>query len=310
MIVGSLVLILAAAGLLVGGLILGNDWMLGGSIVGSLLAAVLLYLGAKQSASAREEARLREQDDEWDDEPEPREGFFDDQPDYPARPVGDARFGEAVPRGAEAVPRHHAEPIERAPTERVPVQRQFGTAEHPTVPEPAHAARGDEPYPQPPADRAARDEAAPDQTAAPEQVGPSTMEATPAPEGPGIADLPTPPMGADIPTPPLGAAVPGAAVPDDPEAWIGGGLDEDDPKDEPPIQRRAARVAAQVARMDTDVFVIDGRPRYHVAGCVHLLGREHEPIPVDEAVELGFSPCSLCEPDTMITGGLASKTRR
>jgi hypothetical protein len=46
--------------------------------------------------------------------------------------------------------------------------------------------------------------------------------------------------------------------------------------------------------------VIDGRPRYHLPGCVHLLGREHESLPVGEAVELGFSPCGLCEPDSTL----------
>jgi hypothetical protein len=33
---------------------------------------------------------------------------------------------------------------------------------------------------------------------------------------------------------------------------------------------------------------------------VHLLGRPHEPLPVSEAVELGFSPCGLCEPDSVL----------
>ncbi|MGH3714009.1 MAG: hypothetical protein ACRDT4_11200, partial [Micromonosporaceae bacterium] len=94
-----------------------------------------------------------------------------------------------------------------------------------------------------------------------------------------------------------------------PDEWVGGGFDEDDPKDEPPVQRRTARVAALVARMGNDVFVIDGRPRYHLAGCVHLLGREHEGLPVDEAVEFGFTPCSLCEPDTMLTAGATAKRR-
>ena len=53
--------------------------------------------------------------------------------------------------------------------------------------------------------------------------------------------------------------------------------------------------------MSADVLVVDGRPRYHLAGCVHLLGRgESEPLPVAEAVELGFTPCSLCEPDSAL----------
>jgi hypothetical protein len=42
--------------------------------------------------------------------------------------------------------------------------------------------------------------------------------------------------------------------------------------------------------------VVDGRPRYHLADCPHLVGRLTEPLPVAEAVELGFSPCGLCRP--------------
>lgn len=78
-------------------------------------------------------------------------------------------------------------------------------------------------------------------------------------------------------------------------------LDEDvDPPDEPPPQQVSAADAARVGRMLTEVLVVDGRPRYHLPGCVHLLGRESEPLPVGEAIELGFTPCSLCEPDSAL----------
>jgi hypothetical protein len=81
-------------------------------------------------------------------------------------------------------------------------------------------------------------------------------------------------------------------------------VDEDeDPPDEPAVQRVAPSDAARVARMSNEVLVIDGRPRYHIAGCVHLLGRPHEPLPVNEAVELGFSPCGLCEPASELLAG-------
>jgi hypothetical protein len=80
-----------------------------------------------------------------------------------------------------------------------------------------------------------------------------------------------------------------------------GGLDDDgDPPDEPAAQYVPAADAARVARMSAPVLVIDGRPRYHLPGCVHLLGREGEPIPVGEAVDLGFTPCGLCEPDSAL----------
>ncbi len=77
-------------------------------------------------------------------------------------------------------------------------------------------------------------------------------------------------------------------------------LDSEDPLDEPAAQIVAPADAARVARMSAQVLVIDGRPRYHQAGCVHLLGRESEALPVNEAVELGFTPCSLCEPDSAL----------
>ena len=105
-------------------------------------------------------------------------------------------------------------------------------------------------------------------------------------------------------------AVVGASVPsqvlhgDEPEVYADGYsdgyADDEDPPDEPVAQRVTASDAARVARMSTDVLVIDGRPRYHVAGCVHLLGRPFEPLPVGEAVDLGFTPCGLCEPDSAL----------
>jgi hypothetical protein len=71
---------------------------------------------------------------------------------------------------------------------------------------------------------------------------------------------------------------------------------DDDPPDEPAPQAVSAADAAKVARMSTEVLVIDGRPRYHLPGCLVLLGRESQPLPVSEAVALDFTPCSLCEP--------------
>lgn len=73
-----------------------------------------------------------------------------------------------------------------------------------------------------------------------------------------------------------------------------------DPPDEPAPQQVSAADAARVAQMSVEVLVVDGRPRYHLAGCVHLLGREYEPLPVGEAIELGFTPCGLCEPDSAL----------
>ncbi|MDZ5442763.1 hypothetical protein U2F26_08450 [Micromonospora sp. 4G57] len=67
--------------------------------------------------------------------------------------------------------------------------------------------------------------------------------------------------------------------------------------DEPPVQQVSPDEAARVARLDAEVRVVDGRPRYHLADCPHLVGRDDEPLPVSEALELGFTPCAYCTPD-------------
>ena len=79
-----------------------------------------------------------------------------------------------------------------------------------------------------------------------------------------------------------------------------GDYDDEDPADEPPIQRVSPADARRVAQIDADVVVVDGRPRYHLPQCSHLVGKQHEPLPVNEAVELGFTPCAWCEPDSAL----------
>jgi hypothetical protein len=48
-----------------------------------------------------------------------------------------------------------------------------------------------------------------------------------------------------------------------------------------------------------EVWVIDGRPRFHLASCAIIQGQDAEPIPFDQATEDGFMPCSLCEPNAV-----------
>lgn len=48
------------------------------------------------------------------------------------------------------------------------------------------------------------------------------------------------------------------------------------------------------AETGSEVWVIDGRPHYHSAGCQALLAGEPEAIPYGQAVEDGFTPCPLC----------------
>ncbi|WP_433310887.1 hypothetical protein ACQP0U_23665 [Micromonospora sp. CA-269861] len=70
--------------------------------------------------------------------------------------------------------------------------------------------------------------------------------------------------------------------------------------DEPAAQQITAAEAARVARLLDDVEVVDGRPRYHLDGCPHLVGWQPETLPVAEAVELGFTPCAHCAPATAL----------
>jgi hypothetical protein len=71
---------------------------------------------------------------------------------------------------------------------------------------------------------------------------------------------------------------------------------DEDPPDEPAIERASLGELARVAARDDEVVVVDGRPRYHLVGCAHLAGREFEGLPVSEAAELGFTPCARCAP--------------
>jgi hypothetical protein len=48
-----------------------------------------------------------------------------------------------------------------------------------------------------------------------------------------------------------------------------------------------------------EVWVIDGRPRYHLADCAIIQGQDAEPIPFEQATEDGFMACSLCEPNVL-----------
>lgn len=123
---------------------------------------------------------------------------------------------------------------------------------------------------------------------------------TGAPAGPGIPAQHTPGReGSDggwrQPATSLSAD---AGEPDDASAEPDQAMD--DPPDEPPALRVSAADAALVARLDAPVMVVDGRPRYHLADCPHLTGRDAEPLPVAEAVALGFTPCARCAPDPFL----------
>lgn len=63
-------------------------------------------------------------------------------------------------------------------------------------------------------------------------------------------------------------------------------------------QRREAWFAEGTA--EGEVWVVDGQPDYHVAGCRVLVGEKAEPVPFAQATEDGFTPCAVCEPDSTV----------
>jgi hypothetical protein len=59
----------------------------------------------------------------------------------------------------------------------------------------------------------------------------------------------------------------------------------------------AATVPPLRAHGSAEVWVVDGRPRYHAPRCSAVAAREVIAIPLRQAVEDGFTPCAWCDPD-------------
>jgi hypothetical protein len=313
MIVASLLLILVAVTLLVLGLTGGSSSLLIGSIVASLLAAVALVIGSRQGAGARRAAAepapdLAGPDQVFQDEPvfEDERAFAESRtaaPEFAAastspdsgqvdpavarsgRSATDDSASAAATFAAESV--SSAAPGDATPTDEPELDVDLGDdaddrapwqtrdQQFATQPVDADAARG------------AR-EAAPDYDRASSAINAARSE---NPDEHAWRRDPGPaPAGRD-------------AAPADEFAEP----DADDPDDEPLPQAVRPTDAVRVARMDAEVLVVDGRPRYHVADCAHLVGRLTEPIPVNEAVELGFSPCGLCRPVDRLVAAAARR---
>ncbi|GAB3858880.1 hypothetical protein ACFPIJ_19825 [Dactylosporangium cerinum] len=253
MIVGSLLLIVVAVGLLVVGLLQGADALLVASIGASLLAAVALIVGGRQAAAARSAraGRIGRQvpsDERYD----PFESRLD---------------------GDGGVARETRQPVGAGARSTAGGGTTYGRGGATRL---GGSARSDANLP--PVDETAMMPPVRDQ--------PGDERATPQqPEVPPFEEYPSAAAG----------------------EWSvdGDDYDDEDPEDEPPIQPSSAADIARVSTMTDEVLVIDGRPRYHVRGCVHLLGRESEPLPIGEAVELGFTPCSVCEPNDAVLAGRA-----
>ncbi|GGO15956.1 hypothetical protein GCM10011576_28400 [Micromonospora parathelypteridis] len=264
MIVASLLLILVAVVLLVLGLAGGSSFMLIISIAASLLAAVALVVGARQAATNRATAG----------------------PGRTGRRHPDAsRTASQAPPGVAYGP-PLVEP--EVPVQHVPTTVGTGGTgwRQPPVSPVDHAARVDDaPVFDPGVDESPPFDPRVDDAPL---LDPRVDDAPPFDQG---APFVTP--ADDVSAPVSPASSPAASTDDAPDRG-------DPPTDEPEEQLVTPAEAARVARLPDAVHVVDGRPRYHLADCPHLVGRVTESLPVAEAAELGFTPCAHCAPATAL----------
>jgi hypothetical protein len=251
---GSLLLIFAAIALAVLGVVEASNALLVGSIVASLLSAVALVVGARQSAGV----------------------LLTDETLRPATltPATDPAAAEPVTVGVAAGGAPVGQPLPGTGATRAPRAPLATGSDFPVATETPGAVD----------DLDAQDSAV---GQVPAQAGPADVDdPDAAPYVPVITSLGGPDEDGDEP---------GAHV-----AYA----EDDDPPDEPLVEPSTRAARARVAQLTAEVHVLDGRPRYHLAGCVFLMARdEREPLPVSEAEELGFTPCNACAPVCHLLAG-------
>jgi hypothetical protein len=261
----SLLLILVAVALLVAGVVGSTNALIVGSIVVTVFAAIVLVAGVREAVPL-----------EPDTDPDlaggsPRLAPPPGAPTGPDRPGGPSRRPAGHTYAERATPAHDGATLVADPAGRADIPTQAGDP----------GRRG---YRSADAD-----------TDLYGTGGPYEREAFEEPIEGELVDVEPvdvePVDGEPIDAEPYDEATDGGSA---------GDLDDEDPPDEPAPQVVPASVAAAVAGLDTEVMVVDGRPRYHLDTCDHLRGRESEAIAVSEAVELGFTPCGLCRPDTAL----------
>jgi hypothetical protein len=269
-IIVSLLLIFAAVGTLVFGVADRSAALLIVSIVATLMAVIVLIVSARRTAAARLAAGA-----------DAREGDGSER-------AGTERSGARRSRPVRAEPVRAGRTRSTLSAEGASVHSgAVGTIIEGSVVEQA-------PDPVPASGTTTRD-----------------REATRDPQTGGSRQAPIPTQArptVDLNAPPV-PDVPDVLAADDEgevEGYVEGEFTEDDPIGEPPPQLVSPADAKLVARLDAEVLVVDGRPRYHRANCGFLRGRETEPLPVRQAIELGFTPCSRCEPDSALIAGARS----
>jgi hypothetical protein len=168
------------------------------------------------------------------------------------------------------------------------------------------------------AGRAQPEQAQPEQ-AQPEQAQPEQVEperpAEPEPESRAV-DLPAatqPAATRPAATRPAAtrpaATRPAANQPATAESAAAGALDSRPADAEPAEEDIPVGAALRAAQLDDEVLVVDGRPRYHLAGCAFLTGRPTVPLALSTARRTGFTPCGLCRPDATLLARAGSRRR-
>ena len=258
MIVGSVLLILVAVGLLVGGVVDGSNPLIVGSMAATVIAAIVLVVGVRQSADA-------------DDE--------------------DAPAGDNTP--TQVFPSPFRETVDTGRRSRWDRFRRGGV--------PDATLSGAEPS-------APVSSESPNRGAIPAQsparggsFSPDDGDVRPGGASTHSGSESTTDTGSDA----AGLAAAGrdgmaSATSFDAQDDYDDEFDDEVPPDEPDAESVSLDDAARVAALSREVLVIDGRPRYHLPHCVHLMGRDSEPLPIGEAIELGFTPCALCQPDSKL----------
>jgi hypothetical protein len=97
------------------------------------------------------------------------------------------------------------------------------------------------------------------------------------------------------PKEPATADEPAAAVETPPTRPVAHGASAGRP--DPGVEEVEVTDLLIVVDLKDEVLVVDEHPRYHVAECKWLAGRETIPLPLDEARTDGFTPCAVCSPD-------------
>lgn len=101
-----------------------------------------------------------------------------------------------------------------------------------------------------------------------------------------------------------------ASAPEGPDA-AGGEAADSAPAEESPdpgVEEVEVTDLLLVVDLTDEVVVVDEHPRYHLAECTWLAGRETIPLPIDEARTDGFTPCAVCSPDRTLAE--RSRTRK